>query len=137
MLPGRIPGPQRREEELSRPAHSVPGKRMRAAISETTTPAHSRAGTARFGLSPRTWVVAVVLTGVCGAWVCQAEILALACQITESVPAIPGLAALALLLAANPILVRLPTAWRPAWLRPFSRAELLVIFLFVAIATSM
>jgi hypothetical protein len=83
------------------------------------------------GLRPRTWIVALILTGLGGWWVCQAEIVALACQITESVPAIPGLAALALLLIVNGLL-RLTRRFEP-----FTRAELLAIFLFVTIATSM
>ena len=110
---------------------------MTTVTPETRAVARAGAASTPTSLSARTWVIAVVLTGLCGWWVCQAEILTLACQITESVPAIPGLAALAALLVANPILARLAAAWRPAWLRPFSRAELLVIFLFVAIATSM
>lgn len=89
------------------------------------------------GLSLRTWVISLVLTGLAGAWVCQAEIRVLSCQISESVPAIPGLAALVLLLVVNPLLARLSARWRPLWLRPFSRAELLVVFLFVTIASSM
>src|SRR5437763_14716768 len=108
-------------------------------LTEPTTSA-ARAGAVappRAGLSARTWVVALVLTGLCGWWVCQAEILTLACQITESVPAIPGLASLVLLLILNPLLVRLPAPLRSEWLRPFGRAELLVIFLFVTIASSM
>jgi hypothetical protein len=79
--------------------------------------------------------VALVLTVLCAWWVCQAEILTLACQITEAVPAIPGLASLVLLLMLNPLLARLPAGVRPVWLRPFGRAELLIIFLFVTIAS--
>ena len=81
--------------------------------------------------------MALVLTVLCGWWVCQAEILTLACQITEAVPAIPGLASLVLLLIVNPLLAWPPARLRPHWLRPFSRAELLIIFLFVTIASSM
>jgi hypothetical protein len=82
-------------------------------------------------------LVALTLSGLCGAWVRQAEIVVLATQITESVPAIPGLASLVLLLVANAILARLPFMHALPWLRPFSRAELLIIFLVVTIATSM
>jgi hypothetical protein len=111
---------------------------QRAATSQSVAPPPGRPqAAAGHGLSPRTWLVAILLTGLCGAWVCQAEILVVACQITESVPAIPGLAALFLLLGVNAGLSRLPARARAGWLRPFSRAELLVIFLFVTIATSM
>src|SRR5258707_14342534 len=102
---------------------------MTTATPETTAAARAGATSIPSGISARTWVVALALTGVCGWWVCQAEILTLACQITESVPAIPGLAALVLLIAVNPLLARLPARVRPVWLRPFGRAELLVIFL--------
>src|SRR5437763_2590215 len=108
-------------------------------LTEPTTSA-ARAGAVappRAGLSARTWVAALLLTGLCGWWVCQAEILTLACQITESVPAIPGLASLVLLLILNPLLARLPGTYRPSWLRPFGRAELLIIFLFVTVSSSM
>src|SRR5438552_237861 len=110
-----------------------------SAVTEDTRPVRGVGSAAppRSGLSARTWVVALVLTGLCGWWVCEAEILTLACQITESVPAIPGLASLVLLLILNPVLAWLPASFRPAWLRPFSRAEMLVIFLFVTIASSM
>src|SRR5438552_12722045 len=104
---------------------------------ETTAAARAGSASTPIGLSVRTWVVALALTGLCGWWVCQAEILTLACQITESVPAIPGLASLVLLLILNPLLARLPGTYRPSWLRPFGRAELLIIFLFVTVASSM
>lgn len=83
------------------------------------------------GLRARGWVAALLLALAAGAWVCQAEIVVVACQISESVPAIPGLAALALLLVVNAAFRYLRGA------RPFSRAELLAVFLFVAIASSM
>lgn len=91
----------------------------------------TRRGSAPAGLRPRTWLVALVLATLGGWWVCQAEIVVVACQISESVPAIPGLAALVLLLGLNTLLRRV------RWIEPFSRAELLAIFLFVTIATSM
>jgi hypothetical protein len=83
------------------------------------------------GLRPRAWIAALLLVFLAGAWVCRAEIVVVACQISESVPAIPGLAALAILIAVNGMVRRLRGA------RPFARAELLAVFLFVAIASSM
>jgi len=82
------------------------------------------------GLSRRALLVAVALTVLSGLWVRQSEIVVLSTQITESVPAIPGLAALVLLLLVNVVLRRLPR------LRPFTRAELLVIFLFVTVSST-
>lgn len=82
------------------------------------------------GLTGRSLLVAVVLTVLAGLWVRQSEIVVLATQISESVPAIPGLAALVLLLLVNVLLRRLPRV------RPFSRGELAVIFLFVTISST-
>jgi hypothetical protein len=86
------------------------------------------------GLTRRSLLAAVALTILAGLWIRQAEIVVLATQISESVPAIPGLAALVLLLALNALLRfagrRLP------WARPLTRGELLTIFLFVTIAST-
>ncbi len=60
----------------------------------------------------------------------QAEILVLSTQITESVPAIPGLAALILLLPLNALLRR----W--GRFRPLARGEMIVIFLFVCVSSA-
>ncbi len=93
-------------------------------------PASAQRSGSDLGLTRRSLVVAVVLTLLAGLWVRQSEIVVLATQITESVPAIPGLAALVLLLLVNVVLRRI------RGLRPFSRAELLVIFLFVTISST-
>ncbi|MBI3910185.1 MAG: hypothetical protein HY320_04545 [Armatimonadetes bacterium] len=82
------------------------------------------------GLTWRSLVLSLVLTVLCGWWVRQAEIVVLSTQITESVPAIPGLAALILLLGVNVVLRR----W--GRLRPLTRGELLIVFLFVTISTT-
>src|SRR5579862_6485802 len=82
------------------------------------------------GLTSRALIVALALTFLAGLWVRQAEIVVLSTQISESVPAIPGLAALVLLLAYNGIARFVPR------LRPFTRAEILVVFLFVALSSA-
>ncbi len=71
------------------------------------------------------------LTWILGYWIVQAEVVVLACQVTEAVPAIPGLGALLLLLALNPLLRRLP------FIRELSSAELIVVYLLVTVATTM
>ncbi len=83
------------------------------------------------GLTGRSLVIALALTVLAGLWVRQAEIIVLSTQITESIPAIPGLAALILLLPINALLRRTRRV------RPLSRAELLVIFLFVTLSSTM
>ena len=75
------------------------------------------------GLTWRSGLLAVVLTIMCGWWVRQAEIVVLSTQISESIPAIPALAALVFLLPVNALLRRLSR--RLPALRPLSRAELL------------
>ena len=62
-------------------------------------------------------------------WVRQSEIVVLATQITESVPTIPSLAVLVVLLVVNSVLRKVPRAV------PLTRAELLVVFLFVGVSS--
>lgn len=83
------------------------------------------------GITPRALIISLFLTLLAGLWVRQSEIVVLATQITESIPAIPGLAALLLLLPLNVALRRIPGV------RPLQRGELLTIFLFVTISSTM
>ncbi len=83
------------------------------------------------GLTGRSLVIALLLTVLAGLWVRQSEIMVLSTQITESIPAIPGLAALIFLLPVNALLRRTKR------FRPLTRAELLVIFLFVTLSSTM
>jgi len=76
-------------------------------------------------------VVGFGLTWILGYWIVQAEVVVLACQVTEAVPAIPGLGALLVLLAINPLLQRVP------FIRKLSSAELIVVYLLVTVATTM
>ena len=81
----------------------------------------------------RALFVALLLTFFTGIWVRQAEIVVLATQVTESVPPIPALTAILLLLPVNALLRRINSS--NAWLRPFASAELMLIFLFVGVAS--
>src|SRR5262249_43554971 len=83
------------------------------------------------GFTWRAAIIALLLTLACGWWVQQAEIVVIATQISESVPAIPGLAALIFVLLLNAILRR------TRFLPPLSRGEMLAIFVFVTIASSL
>jgi len=76
-------------------------------------------------------VLSVVLTWLAGYWIRQGEIIALSAQMTEAVPSIPGLAALLLLVALNPLLRRLP------YVRDLSAAEIIIVYLFTCVATFM
>lgn len=76
-------------------------------------------------------VLSVALTWLAGYWIRQGEIIALSAQMTEAVPSIPGLTALLVLAGLSPILRRLP------WVRGLSSGEIIVVYLFVTIATFM
>ncbi len=76
-------------------------------------------------------VLSVVLTWLAGYWIRQGEIVVLSAQMTEAVPSIPGLTALLLLAALNPLIRRVP------YVRDLSPAEIIVVYLFVTVATFM
>lgn len=82
------------------------------------------------GLTLRSFLVAVVLTVVCGIWVRQAEIVVLSTQVSESVPPVPALACLLLLVVLNPLLRRIGR-----WFA-FSQAEMLAVYCFLTISVS-
>ncbi|MBU0609113.1 MAG: hypothetical protein KKI08_14605, partial [Armatimonadetes bacterium] len=92
---------------------------------------HEVVGVGRYGITTRAVIIALVLTWLSGYWVRQSEIVALACQGTEAVPSIPGVGALLILLVGN-VLVR-----RSRRLRALTVAEIITIFLFVTVATTM
>jgi hypothetical protein len=83
------------------------------------------------GITVRAAIIAALLMVVCSYWVRQAEVVVLTSQITESVPAIPAVAALMALGLVAPVLRRLSR-----WLA-VSRGEIVLIYCFIAIATSM
>ena len=83
------------------------------------------------GVTPRALILAVLLSIVCGLWVREAEIIVASSQITESVPPIPALGVLMLLIALGPLLRGLGDRWG------LSRQETLVIYCFVAVATGL
>jgi hypothetical protein len=92
---------------------------------------HEAARPGRYGITTRAVIIALVLTWLSGYWIRQSEIVALACQGTEAVPSIPGVGALILLLLGNGL------ARRTRWLRPLAVPEIITIFLFVTVATTM
>lgn len=80
-------------------------------------------------MTRRALVLGLLISFVVSFWVRQSEIVVLATQVTESVPTIPSLAALVLLLGGNAVLRKVPGAV------PLTRAELMVVFLFVSVAS--
>jgi hypothetical protein len=99
--------------------------------SQTVSREARAGGLDRYGISVRAIAIALVLTWLSGYWIRQSEIVALACQGTEAVPSIPGVGALILLLVGNAV------ARRTRLLRPLHMSEIITIFLFVTVATTM
>lgn len=82
------------------------------------------------GLSRRTIVVSVVFALLSALWIRQSEVMVLATQVSESVPAIPALSSLVVLLIVNGIM---RVSGRGT---PFSTSEIVIIFLFVAVSST-
>jgi hypothetical protein len=108
--------------------------RTEQAPSPDTAPGLTPAPEAR-GLTLPSLIISLILTLLTGVWVRQSEIRVLATQVTESVPAIPALAALVVLVPLNLLLRRI--AKHLPFVRPLAQAEVLTIFLFVAVASTM
>ena len=97
---------------------------------------HRAAGGLQRCLTPRAIIIALVCTWLCGYWIRQAEIVALACQITESIPSIPGIVVLLLLVLVNGLLRRLDRVGKSP-ITPLSSGEMLFVFTFCTVATFM
>jgi len=79
----------------------------------------------------RALIIAIGLSIIAALWSRQAEILVVAAQVSESVPPIPALASLILLLALNPLLKKFGPRYG------LSRADQIVIYCFVTISSAM
>ncbi|MBI3944648.1 MAG: hypothetical protein HY321_01900 [Armatimonadetes bacterium] len=79
-------------------------------------------------VSARAILVALVLTLLSGCWIRETETVARVVLISESMPTVPAMAALLVLILANVALRR--TRWA------LSRGEILFIFFFVCVATA-
>lgn len=97
----------------------------------TTIEPATIAPAALLGLSWRAALIAVLFTVLASFWIAQSEVVTFFCQITESVPAVPAVAILVLLAVVNPLI-------RRVWGRlGLDRREILMVYVFVAVATSM
>ncbi len=83
------------------------------------------------GLTVRALVLSLAFTVVCSFWIGQAEVVTFFCQITESVPPIPAVAVIILLVLVNPFLRRI---WSRLSLR---RGEILLIYAFMTITATL
>jgi len=96
-------------------------------VAETNSPSTPSEAGSRRCLTPRAVVVSLVLTFLGVLWIRQSELLSFTCQITESIPPIPGLAVLFLFALLRPLAARMG----------FSRGEIAVIYVFVGVGTVM
>lgn len=78
----------------------------------------------------RAVLIGAIGTAVCALWVQRAEIIVLACQITESVPAVPAVAVLLALVGLNWLIRSLKRGG-------LTRAEIVAAYSFAAVAISM
>lgn len=83
------------------------------------------------GLTVRALLLSVLLTILCSFWIDQAEVVTFFCQITESVPPIPAVAVIIVLVLLTPLVRRLSA--RVA----LSRAEILLIYAFMTVSMTL
>ena len=83
------------------------------------------------GISLMTLLLSLVLLVVSLIWVQHSEMISQGVQLTESVPVVPAVSGLLLLTLLLPLLGRLPGTLR------LTRAGVLLVYVFLCIATSM
>ncbi len=83
------------------------------------------------GLTLRSLILSVIFCLISAVWISQSEVVTRFCQITEAVPAVPAVAFLVALVVLNPFVRRLSK-----WLA-LDRREVLMVYVFLAVATSM
>ncbi|MFA5858086.1 MAG: DUF6785 family protein, partial [Elusimicrobiota bacterium] len=83
------------------------------------------------GLTFRAFIISIILVVIATVWIGRSELITNACQISESVPPIPAVAGLLLLVLLNPVLNKISTKLR------LNRAEVLVIYSVMTMAVSM
>ncbi len=83
------------------------------------------------GITPRALLIAVALLALANIWMKYAALITLNCQVTMSVPPIPALMGLVVLLALRQVLAPLSRAFALA------RRELLVIYVFLTLSVAL
>jgi hypothetical protein len=83
------------------------------------------------GLTVRAVIISIIFSLISAQWISQSEVVTRFCQITEAVPAVPAVAFLILLVVLNPFVRRISK-----WLA-LDRREVLMIYVFLTVATSM
>ncbi len=88
-------------------------------------------GRAWASITWRSLILAILFTIVASYWIDTAEVVKFFCQITEAVPPVPAVAFMIALLIVTPLIRR----WSKRW--ALSRVEILSIYVFLTVATSM
>ncbi|MGI5820348.1 MAG: DUF6785 family protein [Armatimonadota bacterium] len=83
------------------------------------------------GLTWRAVILSVIFCLISALWISKSEVVTRFCQITEAVPAVPAVAFLIGLAVANPFVRRISKRLA------LDRREVLMIYVFMAVATSM
>ncbi len=83
------------------------------------------------GLTWRSMIVAIVATVIASYWIDASEVVTLFCQITESVPPVPAVGFLVLLVLVVPLTRRLSRHLS------LDRREVIIVYVFLTVATSM
>ncbi|MGD9498006.1 MAG: DUF6785 family protein, partial [Armatimonadota bacterium] len=83
------------------------------------------------GLTWRAVLLSIIFCVVASYWIEWSEVVTFFCQVTEAVPAVPAVAFLILLVVLNPLVRRLGTRLA------LERREVLMIYVFLTVATSM
>ena len=104
---------------------------MAHAETQALTPETAFDREAWVGLTVRALLLGILFTVLCSFWIDQAEVVTFFCQITESVPPVPAIAVIIVLVLLNPLLRRM---WRRLALR---RAEILLVYAFMTITATL
>lgn len=101
------------------------------AVSSRLEAAQASAGPPAIGLTWRALLLAVGFCVAASYWIEWSEVVTFFCQVTEAVPAVPAVAVLVLLVVLNPLVRRISRTLA------LDRREVLMIYVFLAVATSM
>ncbi len=104
---------------------------METAIETQTTIEKREAERPLIGLTWRAVVLSVLFCIIASYWIEWSEVVTFFCQVTEAVPAVPAVAFLILLVVLNPLVRRISKRLS------LDRREVLMIYVFLTVATSM
>ncbi len=101
------------------------------AVDVGTQHSHETEQSGMMGLTWRAVILSIIFCLISALWISKSEVVTRFCQITEAVPAVPAVAFLIAMVVVNPFVRRISR-----WLA-LDRREVLMVYIFLAIATSM